>query len=98
MSSKQKRSSGGYGLRRKVAKKRLDEDFEYYYSKIGTHLETSSKSIKEQKIHTHLVMVTELVDSSSKSDMKINESPEKRPRGRPKKIQQNERFGSTDDF
>ncbi|PSN58067.1 hypothetical protein C0J52_06489 [Blattella germanica] len=85
MSSRQKRSSGGYGLRRKIAKKRLDEDFEYYFSKIGTQLDPSAKPGKDQKIHTHLVMVTELVDTSSKSDMKINESPEKRPRGRPKK-------------
>ena len=85
MSSKQKRSSGGYGLRRKVSKKRLDEDFEYYPSKLGTQLIASPKPIKE-----HHLMVTELVDSSSKSDMKIIESSEKRPRGRPKKIHSNE--------
>lgn len=90
MSSKQKRCSGGYGLRRKVARKRLDKDFEYYYSKIGSHLDTTSKSIKEQKIHAHLVMVTELINSNSKSEMKISESSEKRPRGRPKKIQPSE--------
>ncbi|KDR22526.1 Krueppel-related zinc finger protein 1-like [Zootermopsis nevadensis] len=94
MSSRQKRSNGGYGLRRKVAKKRLDEDFEYYFSKIGSHLDApTTKPIKEQrenKVHTHLVTVTELVDPSEGSDMKINGSPEKRTRGRPRKIHPNQ--------
>jgi hypothetical protein len=94
MSSRQKRSNGGYGLRRKIARKRLDEDFEYYFSKIGSHLDTpATKPVKEQKeskVHTHLVTVTELVDSSGKSDMKINESSEKRPCGRPKRMYPNQ--------
>jgi len=94
MNSRQKRSNGGYGLRRKIAKKRLDEDFEYYFSKIGSHLDMpATKAVKEQrenKVHTHLVTVTELVDPTMKSDVKVNESPEKRPRGRPKKIYTNQ--------
>ncbi|XP_069671955.1 uncharacterized protein [Periplaneta americana] len=86
MSSRQKRSNGGYGLRRKIAKKRLDEDFEYYFSKIGTHLEPpTSKPVKE-----HMVVVTELVDATGKPDTKINVCTERRPRGRPKKIHTNQ--------
>lgn len=98
MSSRQKRSNGGYGLRRKIAKKRLDEDFEYYFSKIGSHLSMpATKPAKEQrggKVHTHFVTVTELIDPSGKSNMKITESTEKRPRGRPKKIYPNQNQGS----
>ncbi|GFG30434.1 hypothetical protein Cfor_03676 [Coptotermes formosanus] len=94
MNSRQKRSNGGYGLRRKIARKRLDEDFEYYFSKIGSHLDMpATKPVKEQrenKVHTHLVSITEFVDPTVKSDVKVNESPEKRPRGRPKKIYPNQ--------
>ncbi|XP_023720480.1 zinc finger and BTB domain-containing protein 24 [Cryptotermes secundus] len=98
MSSRQKRSNGGYGLRRKIAKKRLDEDFEYYFSKIGSHLAMpATKPVKEQrggKVPTHFVTVTELIDPSGKSDMKSAESLEKRPRGRPKKNYPNQNPGS----
>jgi hypothetical protein len=94
MSSRQKRCNGGYGLRRKIAKKRLDEDFEYYFSKIGSHLDMpTTKPIKgqrESKVHTHIVTLTDFIDPSGRSDMKINGSPDKRTRGRPKKVHPNQ--------
>nr|CAD7409642.1 unnamed protein product [Timema poppensis] len=88
MASKQKRSDGGYGLRRKIAKKRLDEDFEYYFSKIGTNLEsTGPKMSKERdpKMHGHLILVAGMTDSNTMIDQSNAEVTEKKPRGRPRK-------------
>ncbi|XP_046404116.1 uncharacterized protein LOC124169527 isoform X1 [Ischnura elegans] len=50
MSSRQKRSSGGYGLRKKAAKKKLDDDFEYYFSKMNVPIPspTPPKPVKQR--------------------------------------------------
>ncbi|XP_049960064.1 telomere zinc finger-associated protein-like isoform X2 [Schistocerca serialis cubense] len=91
MSGRQKRSSGGYDLRRKVAKKRWDEDFEYYFSKIGVPLEPNlhGQEMEAGKAETQNDIL--LFDRTDKlcniSGSRHNILQGKRSRGRPRKVE-----------
>ncbi|XP_071444707.1 uncharacterized protein [Hetaerina americana] len=91
MSSRQKRSSGGYGLRKKAAKKKLDDDFEYYFSKMNVPLPspTPSKPVKQRdsKYNEDIGVMSKDISPSYQREKPRNEemlSPRK-PRGRPRK-------------
>lgn len=95
MSSRQKRSSGGYGLRKKAAKKKLDDNFEYYFSKMNVPLPstTPSKSVKQQqqrdsKYNEDISVMSKDASPPYHSDKSRNEemlSSPRKPRGRPRK-------------
>lgn len=91
MNGRQKRSSGGYDLRRKVAKKRWDEDFEYYFSKIGAPLEPNLHEQEMEAGKTEAQNEIQIFDKSEKlcniSGSRHNILQGKRSRGRPKKVE-----------
>lgn len=53
MNSRVKRSDAGYGLRRVLTKRRWDEDFEYYFSKISS--EDSPEIAPENSVNTTMM-------------------------------------------
>ncbi|KAG8230476.1 hypothetical protein J437_LFUL013517 [Ladona fulva] len=93
MSSRQKRSSGGYGLRKKAAKKKLDDDFEYYFSKVTVPLPSATppkqmKQPRETKFPEEVAVIAKDASPAYHREKQRTEemlSSPRKPRGRPRK-------------